>query len=1132
MNTRTSKPGIRSSTHLKPDYEYILTDYVEDSFTIIDTDLKIVNSSMHFRQQYKRFYKKEVKHGRPILTQLPAGIRESIRGLYMRVLNGEIVETEMDIPIADGRTLTCTNKYKPIFNKRKQIVGIFASVFNFSSIRTPEAEIISQENKYKLIVENSLEAFILSTPDGDVLDANNAAVDIFGYRKEELKTLSRKHIVDYTDERYNTYLRGREKEGKMKGEVIGIRKNGERFPLEISSVAYADIDGKTTIGTFARDISARKKAEQQVEKSEKRFKALIEKGEDIIILTNQKGIITYISPAFEKLTGYQLHEVTGKQNLLLMHEEQARETQGIFEQLLENPGMSIRRQNRLKCKDGQYKWVEGYISNLLNDESVQAIVSNYLDITERKKSMELVRESESNLKTIFDNTSEGFLLLDENGIIKAFNTNALQYDLLNAENKIKTGEQVLNVVLNERKEIFKTMLTKAAAGETIQYDHLYTQDNNHKWVDFLVRPVLEENQLRGFCVTGKDITARKLAEQEVAKRELRFRSILENSHDILFLFNAEGEIEFLSPAIQKLFGYTNGSNEIPNILDNIQADDLENVMASLKQSFSSPNKPVYITLRKRRKDGVYIWLEGTLTNMLHTPEVNAIVANFRDITERKLFEEQQEFLVSIINTSDDAILSIDTDKTILSWNQGAEKMFGYTEYEIIGQSIFMIIPPDRQHEEDEILSSIYNGVAVKHMETRRLTKNGVLIDVSLTVSLIKDNKGNVTGISKIIRDISDKKKAEEIISNKEKRFRSLLQNSNDGLSLLNIDGTILEISQTGKNIIGYDDSEMIGQARMDLIHPDDLELVSQAFVDIIEDPGKTRYFEYRTHCKDGQYKWLEASCSNLLHEPAVGAIVVNFRDITERKSQEIEREKLIAALNQNNDDLRNFSYITSHNLRAPLSNLMGFIYLLDDIPIEDPMLKAILDGFRTSTNQLNNTVDDLIKTLIIRDNNSVELKELSFTEIFTHVKTQLADLIHEARPEIVTRFNPAPNVVFKETYLENILMNLMTNAIKFRATNRKLSIVIETRKIDDTVVLTFADNGIGIDLERHKSKIFGLYQRFHERPNSKGLGLFLIKSQMESLGGSIQVDSVVDVGTTFTLRFDDRNRSDSYKNNE
>lgn len=1245
MKSTSSK--LNSSSLKNADYDDILTNYVEECFWVVDTNLTLDNFSINFKQHQEKYFGRVVQKGDSILDYAPEDEKEIAKSFYMRALAGETLDTEVQVTTPKNCLLNCRYRYKPIYNRDTQIVGVLVSALDISFIKTNESEILKYDNKYRTIIENSLDAFFFSTSDGDLLDVNHAAVEMFGYSKEEFKKLNRRAIVDHSDETYLNYLQMREKNGKMKGEATGIRKNGEYFPFEISSVAYQDDNNKILVGTFVRDVSLKKKAQKQLEKSEKRFRALIEnasdliilgngqgvveyvspafekltgftleeaknnpnllreslhpdfqeeiirtsleatekpgipiprllqikhkeghymwlegfitnllhdenvgamvsnyrdiserklaeekliksenrfralieKGEDIIIMTNPDGIISYVSPAFEKLTGYNSNEVIGKRNLSIMHEEQAKETGAIFDRLLKNSKLSVPRLNRIKCKNGEYRWVEGYITNLLYDDSVQAIVSNYIDVTERKKATELIKQSESNLKAIFDNTSEAFVLLDTNGIIKTFNKNARFFGFLNTDSEMIEGQQVLDFITVERRAIVQSFFNRVLQGETIQYDRPYLKDETPLWIDYTIRPVMEDGQIKGICTTGRDITARKAAEEEIAKREIKFRSILTNSHDLLFLFDADGRIEFLSPTSEKIFGYINSDNDIPNFLDYIHPEDLANVMISLKKASINPEVPIFVTSRILNSDGVFIWLEGSLTNMLRIPEIKAIVGNFRDVTDRKVFEKQQEFLVSIINSSEDAIISIDTNKTILTWNQGAEKMFGYTDSEVIGNSIHSIIPPDRHYEEDEIFSRIKNGQTVNNYETKRLTKNALLIDISFTASPIRDNKGNINGISKIARDISEKKKAEEKISNNERRFRSLLQNSNDGLSLLGIDGVMLDISQTGRKILGYDESELIGKARFDLIHPDDLELVSQGFVDLVNDPEKPRFFEYRSLCKDGLYKWLEASCQNLLNDAAVGAIVVNFRDITGRKKQEIIREQLITTLNQKNNDLKNFSFITSHNMRAPLSNLLGFTQLLEDIPIEDEMLKAIIDGFRTSTIQLDNTINDLMKILIIRDTTDIEEKEISFGQIFIRVKNQLSYLIQEAQPDIKTLFAQAPNVTFNETYLESILMNLMTNAIKFRANERKLSINLETKTTDNGIVLIFADNGVGFDAERHKEKVFGLYQRFHDSTDGKGMGLFMIKTQMESLGGSVEVNSTEGVGTTFTLRF-------------
>lgn len=1097
-----------------------LQRYSEECYVVVDTNLAIMSFSHNFAHACQWAYGKDVKTGNSIIDYQPAEKADEIRKLYERALQNEAFEIELDVTTTNAQTLTTLNKYKPIHNDTGQIIGAFVSSVNITSTKKAENEIHKHERKYKSLIENSLDAFFFTTHDGLILDINNAATAMFGYTIEEFRKLNRSDLVVFTDEELEQYQTERGRNGKMKGEATGKRKNGELFTFEFSSILYNDGSDQIKFGTFIRDISARKNAEKIIALNEKRFRALVENAGDIIILSSADGIVTYVSPAYEKITGFSAAEVVGYTNLQLAHPEQAKETLVFFEHLIKTPGKAMPRLNRLRHKDGHYIWVEGYLTNLLHDESVQAIVSNYHDITERIQAAEDLRQSENNLKTIFENTSEAFLLLDTNRIVKAFNSSAKKIGFLNGDLEVKVGFDALNFTADARREMVIGLFERVIKGEEIQYDRAFELENGKQlWYTFSIKPVIENGRITGACMNGRDITERKLIYEELRKRELRFRTILKNSHDILFLFDADGKIEFMSPGIEKLFGFIKENDEIQHLLDNIHPDDLENAVQQLRLAFMSPDVPIALTLRKQKKDGTFVWLEGTFTNMLHIPEVKVMVANFRDITERKLFEEQQALLGSIVNSSDDAIMSINLDTTIITWNKGAEKLYGYKAHEVIGQSSYMIIPTDRNNEEAELMRKIQRGESVNHYETQRIRKNKKLVDVSLTLSPIRDSKGNITGASKIARDISDKKRAADIIKNNERRFRSLLQNSNDGLTLMTVEGIMLEVSPAGQKITGFTEAEMVGHSRFDLIHPDDLNHVMEAFINVIENPEKTENFEYRSLTIDGTYKWLDACCQNMLNDPAVTAIVINYRDITERKNQELEREKLIKTLNQKNNDLRNFSYITSHNLKAPLSNLMGFLELLEDIPIEDPTLRNILDGFGASTAQLNQTINDLVQILIIRDSYSVEQKEVSFEKVFTQVKNQLRRQIKEARPLIQTDFRHAPTVVFNQTYLESIFLNLLTNAIRYRDYERPLEINVSTQVQDNAIVLRFTDNGIGIDTELHKTKLFGLYQRFHNRPDSKGLGLYLIKSQMESLQGSISVESTVDVGTTFVLSF-------------
>jgi signal transduction histidine kinase len=243
------------------------------------------------------------------------------------------------------------------------------------------------------------------------------------------------------------------------------------------------------------------------------------------------------------------------------------------------------------------------------------------------------------------------------------------------------------------------------------------------------------------------------------------------------------------------------------------------------------------------------------------------------------------------------------------------------------------------------------------------------------------------------------------------------------------------------------------------------------------------------------------------------------RDVTEEKERDKEREQLIRELTQNNKDLKQFSYITSHNLRAPLSNLTGLLNLMDDMEIEDPELKEILNGFSKSTHLLNETINDLVKVVIIKDNPSIEKEKVLIKEIFENVFNQLSFLIGLHKPILKIDLEEVTILNINKSYLESIFLNLLTNSIKYRAENRQLRVSITSKVVEDDLILTFKDNGIGIDLQRNKDKIFGLYQRFHNHPDSKGLGLYLVKSQVEAMGGTITVESEIGKGTTFTIIF-------------
>lgn len=157
--------------------------------------------------------------------------------------------------------------------------------------------------------------------------------------------------------------------------------------------------------------------------------------------------------------------------------------------------------------------------------------------------------------------------------------------------------------------------------------------------------------------------------------------------------------------------------------------------------------------------------------------------------------------------------------------------------------------------------------------------------------------------------------------------------------------------------------------------------------------------------------------------------------------------------------------------------------------------------------------------MVIKDNTSIQKEAVTLKEVFENIFNQLTFQINLYKPNLKLNFGEVSVLNVNKSYIESILLNLLTNSIKYRSEDRTLQITISAIQINNSVILTFKDNGIGIDLERNKDKIFGLYQRFHNYPDSKGLGLYLVKSQVEAMGGTIEIKSEVNKGTTFTLTF-------------
>lgn len=505
-----------------------------------------------------------------------------------------------------------------------------------------------------------------------------------------------------------------------------------------------------------------------------------------------------------------------------------------------------------------------------------------------------------------------------------------------------------------------------------------------------------------------------------------------------------------------------------------------------------------------------------------------------DIQNSKVFEklkktndeikESNERYDIVSKATSDTIWDWKIQEDSMTWNKGIEKIFGYNKDHVGNSSEWWF---ENIHPEDSIKMSIklYSFIEQKtekwQDQYRFKCADGSYKYVLDRGFILKDENGKSVRMIGAIQDITKQKEEEQRL----KLLETVITHTKDSVIITEpdlYDGNIPKIVYVNPAfsvMSGYDSNEIIGKSPNIFKGPNSDSQEYSKLVSAIKNKKESQV-ETISYTKNNEEYWVNFSMLPVYNSDGELSHWVSIqRDITEQKKQEVEKEQLIRELTQNNKDLQQFSYITSHNLRAPLSNLTGLLNLMEDIPIENEELKEILDGFHKSTHLLNDTINDLVKVIIIKDNPSIEKENLMLKDVFEDVFSQLDFLIGLHKPIIKFNFEEVSFLNTNKSYLESILLNLLTNAIKYKSETRKLKIHITANQIDDNVILIFKDNGIGINLERNRDKIFGLYQRFHDHPDSKGLGLYLVKSQVETMGGTINLESKVDVGTTFMLTF-------------
>lgn len=523
--------------------------------------------------------------------------------------------------------------------------------------------------------------------------------------------------------------------------------------------------------------------------------------------------------------------------------------------------------------------------------------------------------------------------------------------------------------------------------------------------------------------------------------------------------------------------------------------------------------------------GRHIWVRATGYPVLSGGKVTRLFGMFSDITREEEdkweIEKKQKFSRQLLDNMPDGFSVINKDGKHNYINKAFMKMTGFTEEEILGQKVPFSYWPEEEIPKisSALQQTLDNKPGVYELVFCR--KNGDRFPVRLSANFFKDEKGEVLYYYANVTDISELKQATRKLVENEQRYHLALDGASAGLWDWDMVNDKVYFSPLWKKMLGYHEEEIENSFNgwKKLWHPEDRPRIEKAIQDYLEGNLPSYVVEHRLKHKDGSWRWILTRGDLIKDESGkslrwVGTNV-DFTELKKLKELQKEKDDLTKKTLEQNNRLKNFAHIVSHNLR---SHSKGLAALMDLYQKENPSAfeSQLVQLLLKASDNLEQTIQDLTQVVKAQLDDEV----LQPVNLYASIEKNINLVAPMAREQFFSIINNADsnfNVLGINAYIDSVVLNFLTNAIKYRDPAKEESYVeITTQKNDQFVKIDFKDNGLGIDLSKYGEKLFGMYQTFHRGKDSRGIGLYITKNQVETMQGEIEVESEVGVGTTFT----------------
>lgn len=755
-----------------------------------------------------------------------------------------------------------------------------------------------------------------------------------------------------------------------------------------------------------------------------------------------------------------------------------------------------------------------------------------IDCTQFKKQEAIYKEEIQQLssQTLVDEfTNNLVIIVDDTGRISWVNNafvNTMQYSIHEIIGK-RPSEFIHGPLsdLNTSARIKEAIKNKQAFKEEIIH---YTKNKTPIWILADGQPIFDfKNKLIQYLIVETDITIQKQQEEALNRSESELHAFFNSSGSLLVLFDNDFNVTAFNNKAQLIVEEVLHSTikigiSVFNMVPNDAKESFKHFATEALAGRGTENRETKLSGHDSWWNIHYLPLYNGFGEIIGA-SFTAIDIPDRIKKERVLVESEKRYSL-VTKATFDAIWDWDLEQNTLFRGEGFYSLFGYEIGTLKNDPSNWdnLIHPDDFKRVVVDFQNILDSDATNWIEEYQFLKSdGSYAFVRDKAIIIRDETGKATRMVGAMQDITA-----DVLKERQLRiFESAIKNTSDSVVITtaqqpnSTDVKIIFTNDSHVKMTGYSMEEVLGKSPRILQGPltdrTEIERLKNAMINWL--PCEIEIINYK---KNGEPFWVNISIVPVANESGWFTHWISIqKDMTDRRRQMEERELMIKELTKNNTELKQFSFITSHNLRAPVTNMIGIFNLMDLSLIKDSKMLQLFDGLKDSTYKLNDTLNDLIRILIVKENVHIELEDVSFKNAFNKAVSSVSKILANSNALIDIDFSQVESVRFSHMYMESIFLNLITNAIKFQHPGNRPEIKIKSSFKDNVVQLHVTDNGVGMDWQKVKNKIFGLYQKFHNNQDSKGIGLYLVHAQVNALGGSIELETELDKGTTFTISF-------------